>query len=117
ERLAREGFVRARVDGELVELGDTNRPVKLDKKKFHDIEAVVDRLVIDDKVRVRLGDSVETALRWGEGVMFTLHQLPEGRAGTPLPATRSQTKEGAHGVTRPTDESWIETRHSNKMCS
>ena len=59
-----------------VELADNTR-VKLDKKKFHNIEAVVDRLVIDDKIRVRLGDSVETALRWGEGVMFTLHQLPE----------------------------------------
>ena len=74
ERLAREGFVRARVDGQFVELAADTR-VKLDKKKFHTIEAVVDRLVIDDKIRVRLGDSVETALRWGEGVMFTLHQL------------------------------------------
>ena len=75
ERLAREGFVRARVDGELLELGDPNARIKLDKKKFHHIEVVVDRLVIDDKVRVRLGDSVETALRWGEGVIFTLHQF------------------------------------------
>jgi excinuclease ABC subunit A len=94
ERLAREGFVRARADGEFVELGDTNRPVKLDKKKFHNIEAVVDRLVIDDKIRVRLGDSVETALRWGNGVLLALHQLPS--------ATTSE---------------WIETLHSNKMCS
>jgi excinuclease ABC subunit A len=94
ERLAREGFVRARVDGEFFELGDTNRPVKLDKKKFHNIEAVVDRLVMDDKIRVRLGDSVETALRWGEGVLLALHQEP---------ATKS--------------EAWIETLHSNKMCS
>ena len=94
ERLAREGFVRARVDGEFVELGDTNRPVKLDKKKFHHIEAVVDRLVIDDKIRVRLGDSVETALRWGDGVILALHQLP------------------AAATTE-----WLETLHSNKMCS
>ena len=77
ERLAREGFVRVRVDGEIAELGENVARIKLDKKKFHNIEAVVDRLVMDDKVRVRLGDSVETALRWGEGVMFTLHQLPE----------------------------------------
>jgi excinuclease ABC subunit A len=76
ERLAREGFVRARVDGQFVELAADTR-VKLDKKKFHNIEVVVDRLVIDDKIRVRLGDSVETALRWGEGVMFTLHQWSE----------------------------------------
>jgi excinuclease ABC subunit A len=140
ERLAREGFVRARVDGEFVELAADTR-VKLDKKRFHTIEAVVDRLVIDNKIRVRLGDSVETALRWGEGVMFTLHQTPEGRAGSPLPAaggasvpaSRIQRDEisqkrlvsslappsvgGAHGVTRPTNDEWIETLHSNKMCS
>ena len=116
ERLAREGFVRARVDGEFVEL-EANTRVKLDKKKFHTIEAVVDRLVIDQKIRVRLGDSVETALRWGEGVMFTLHQLPEGRAGSPLPAARLKTNDGAHGVTRPTGDKWTETLHSNKMCS
>jgi excinuclease ABC subunit A len=116
ERLAREGFVRARVDGEFVELAADTR-VKLDKKKFHNIEVVVDRLVIDSKIRVRLGDSVETALRWGEGVMFALHQSPEGRAGSPLPAARAQTNAGAVGTPRPTDDEWIETLHSNKMCS
>ena len=95
ERLAREGFVRVRVDGELLELGDENKRIKLDKKKFHNIEAVVDRLVIDDKIRVRLGDSVQTALRLGEGVMFTLHQPPMATDAT----------------------QWTETLHSNKMCS
>ena len=95
ERLAREGFVRVRVDGELLELGDENKRIKLDKKKFHNIEAVVDRLVIDDKIRVRLGDSAQTALRLGEGVMFTLHQPPMATDAT----------------------QWTETLHSNKMCS
>src|SRR5216684_3193414 len=75
ERLAREGFVRARVDGELIELANGVR-VKLDAKARHTIEAVVDRLVIDEKIRVRLSDSVETALKWGEGVLLTLHQPP-----------------------------------------
>ena len=111
ERLAREGFVRARVDGQMIELGENVARVKLDKKKFHNIEVVVDRLVIDDKIRVRLGDSAETALRWGEGVMFTLHQLPEGAGSVP-----SKAKAGATPVTPPASE-WIETLHSNKMCS
>jgi excinuclease ABC subunit A len=93
ERLAREGFVRARVDGELLELANGVR-VKLDPKERHTIEAVVDRLVIDEKVRVRLSDSVETALRWGQGVLRTLHQLPGG-----------------------TDPAWIETLHSNRNLS
>src|SRR5580658_2617893 len=105
ERLAREGFVRVRVDGGMHELGEDAARVKLDKKKFHDIEAVVDRLVIDEKIRVRLGDSTETALRWGEGVMFTLHQPPDG---TPAKAAEGQ---------KLTADGWIETLHSNKMCS
>jgi excinuclease ABC subunit A len=111
ERLAREGFVRARVDGELVELAADTR-IKLDKKKFHTIEAVVDRLVIDDKIRVRLSDSVETALRWGEGVMFTLHQEPEKSA---VSSKSSAAKTTDHQLL--TADSWIETLHSNKMCS
>ncbi|MGA2853514.1 MAG: excinuclease ABC subunit UvrA [Verrucomicrobiota bacterium] len=111
ERLAREGFVRARVDGKFVELAADTR-VKLDKKKFHTIEAVVDRLVIDDKIRVRLGDSVETALRWCEGVMFTLHQLPDKSA---VSSQLSAAKTTDHGLL--TTDSWIETLHSNKMCS
>src|SRR5437764_5565684 len=79
QRLSCEGFVRARVDGKLVELSEGAR-IKLDPKTRHTIEAVVDRLVIDEKIRVRLSDSVETALRWGEGVMVTLHQPPEGES-------------------------------------
>src|SRR6185369_10458140 len=77
ERLAREGFVRARIDGDFVEL-EANVRVKLDPKARHQIDVIVDRLVIDEKVRVRLSDSVETALRWGEGVVVTLHQEPDG---------------------------------------
>ena len=107
ERLAREGFVRARVDGEFVELAADSR-VKLDKKKFHNIEVVVDRLVMDDKIRVRLGDSVETALRWGEGVMFALHNS-SGRADLPVSQGDQQVA--------PTKMTWTETLHSNKMCS
>jgi len=117
ERLAREGFVRARVDGAFVELAADTR-VKLDKKKFHNIEAVVDRLVIDSKIRVRLGDSVETALRWGEGVMFALHQLPEE---SKVQSSKSKVIEPAANpqpaVRGPQPDVWIETLHSNKMCS
>src|SRR5271168_4287379 len=76
ERLAREGFVRARVDGELIELSSNVR-VKLDPKQRHSIDAIVDRLVIDEKIRVRLGDSVETALKWGDGRLALLQQPGE----------------------------------------
>jgi excinuclease ABC subunit A len=72
-KLAREGFVRARVDREFIDLGAL-ADLKIDPKKPHQIEVVVDRLVIDDKIRVRLGDSVETALLWGEGRLLLMHQ-------------------------------------------
>src|SRR5665213_256736 len=117
ERLAREGFVRVRVDGEIAELGENIARIKLDKKKFHNIEAVVDRLVIDDKIRVRLGDSVQTALRWGEGVMFTLHQLPEE---SKVQSPKSKVAEAAPAqseIGNRKSEIWTETLHSNKMCS
>jgi len=75
ERLAREGFVRARIDGEMVELA-ANARIKLDPKAVHSIDAVVDRLVVEDKIRARLSDSVETALKWGGDTLLALHQPP-----------------------------------------
>lgn len=80
ERLAREGFVRARIDGQIMELAANTR-IKLDPKEKHQIDVVVDRLVIDDKIRVRLGDSVETALKWGNGALTTMSQ-PAGSDAT-----------------------------------
>ncbi|MBN1258026.1 MAG: excinuclease ABC subunit UvrA, partial [Planctomycetes bacterium] len=62
----REGFVRLRVDGELVEASALK--VVPNKNRKHTIEAVVDRIVMKDGVQSRLNDSVETALRLGEGL-------------------------------------------------
>jgi excinuclease ABC subunit A len=64
EKLKREGFVRARVDGEIVEL-DRPEPIRLKKSQRHTIAAVVDRLVVREGIRTRLTDSIETALNWG----------------------------------------------------
>jgi len=70
----REGFVRVRVDGQI---HDVKSPPKLNKNKKHDIEAVVDRLIIKETVRIRLADSVETALKLGEGIVLILIQKPQ----------------------------------------
>ena len=75
EKLRREGFVRARIDGEITDLG-TESKIRLDKKRRHVIEAVVDRLVLKPGARQRLADSVETALRWGEGNLIASVQPP-----------------------------------------
>lgn len=66
EQMAREGFVRARVDGVMVEV--TNPP-ELDKNKKHTIEVVVDRLEVRPDLESRLSDSLETALRVGDGLV------------------------------------------------
>ncbi len=116
ERLQREGFVRARVDGELVELGNPEVRVKLDARQAHTIEAVVDRLVMDEKVRVRLQDSVETALRWGEGVMVTLHQPTAAESEVASTRASRLTPHTSH-QTLPQADDWIETLHSNRMYS
>src|SRR5436309_6573091 len=75
EKLRREGFVRARIDGEIVELGRPE-PIRLKKTESHTIEAVVDRLIVRDGVRVRLADSIDTALKWGGNRVIVLRQQP-----------------------------------------
>jgi excinuclease ABC subunit A len=126
ERLSREGFVRARVDGNLLEVANGVR-VKLDPRQRHTIEAVVDRLVIDEKIRVRLSDSVETALKWGEGVLQTLHQLPAEkpcdsgetviRVENGKPPTDGAASNGTAAAKLGSTPGWIETLHSNRNLS
>src|SRR5436309_12307811 len=60
----KSGFVRVRVDGILYEIGET---IPMDKNKKHDIQVVVDRIVVGPEQRTRLVDSVETAARLGGG--------------------------------------------------
>jgi excinuclease ABC subunit A len=66
ETVRKQGFIRAYVDGELVELAD---PPKLNRRQNHDISVVVDRLAVRADDRGRLTDSVETALKLAEGVV------------------------------------------------
>jgi len=68
-KLARKGFVRARVDGEIIEL---DSPPILEKYKQHTIEVVIDRIVLKPNIRKRLADSVELALSEGEGLCTVL---------------------------------------------
>ncbi len=79
-KIRKDGFVRARIDGQIVELSDD---LKLPAKtKRHDIEAVVDRLICGKLERSRLNDSVETALRLGGGnLVLLVEDLSAGTAG------------------------------------
>jgi len=75
EKIKREGFVRVRIDGEVLELARPE-PIRLSKTQRHTIEIVVDRLVIREGVRTRLADSVDTALLWGRNRMIVSRQPP-----------------------------------------
>ncbi|MEX2189697.1 MAG: excinuclease ABC subunit UvrA [Bacteroidota bacterium] len=67
EQIAKDGFVRVRIDGETKEIAPG---LKADRYKIHNIEIVVDRVVIKPEMRSRIADSVETALRFGGGVLI-----------------------------------------------
>ena len=75
-RIQREGFVRARIDGEIY---DIKSPPPLRKTKPHSIEAVVDRLLIKPNLQARLSESVEAALRLSEGLVIITHETNRGR--------------------------------------
>ncbi len=66
ELLRQDGYVRVRIDGETFELQDD---IVLDRKKKHDIDVYIDRLSVREKIKTRLTDSVETALKLAEGML------------------------------------------------
>ncbi len=73
EHIRKEGYIRVRIDGEIM---DANDEINLEKNKKHTIEVVVDRLVIRDEIRQRLAESMEAALKLGEGVAYV--QIVDG---------------------------------------
>ncbi len=77
EEVAKEGFARVRVDGEVKELREK---IALDKKRKHTIEVVVDRLVIKPDIRKRLTDSIETTLRLSTGIVTVLRAAQDDRS-------------------------------------
>ena len=64
EEIKKQGFVRVRIDGEMMELTDD---ISLEKNKKHSIDVVVDRLIVKEGIISRLTDSIETALKLGDG--------------------------------------------------
>ena len=71
EEIRKKGFVKARVDGEIIEL---KPKYQVDRYKIHDIEIVVDRLPVTDAMKVRLGDSIAQCLKMGKDLLFVLEE-------------------------------------------
>src|SRR6202048_628115 len=91
EKIKREGFVRVRIDGEILELARPE-PIRLARTQRHTIEIVVDRLVIREGVRTRRADSVDTGLMWGKNRIIVSRQGPD-------------------------DSSWDDTPYSTHFCN
>ncbi len=66
EQIRKQGYVKVRIDGEIK---DITAKMQVDRYKIHDIEIVVDRLIIDEKDHKRLLDSIQTAMRLGKGII------------------------------------------------
>ncbi len=75
ERICKDGFVRARVDGEIADAAD---PPDLAQSKNHTIEAVVDRIILKEGIRPRLHESIELALKHGNGSCIVSRQRQDG---------------------------------------
>ncbi len=75
--LIKQGFVRARVDGNVVPLSDN---LQLDRQMRHNIEVVIDRLTVNATVRTRLAEAVELALKMGEGSLIVSPQAEDGKS-------------------------------------
>ncbi|MGI9455520.1 MAG: excinuclease ABC subunit UvrA [Aeoliella sp.] len=94
EDLQKQGFVRARVDGEIVQLSEDH---SLDRQMRHDIEVVIDRLTAGPSVRGRLGEAVDTALKLGGGNLIVAVDQDE------TPSKKKSTKRSRAGL-RPGDK-------------
>lgn len=74
EQIAKQGFVKVRIDGEITEI---SKGMKLDRYKTHDIEIVVDRIRVKPEENERLRQSIQTAIKHGGGVLMILSQTDE----------------------------------------
>lgn len=84
ERIARNGFVRARIDGEVLDIAEATA---LDARKSHTIEAIVDRIVLKDGISPRLRESIELACRESDGTCIISHEA-DGTWNAKLYSTR-----------------------------
>ena len=110
EEIGRDGFIRVRIDGEVVEL---RKGLQADRYKVHNIEIVVDRLVVRAEARSRIADSVEVALRFGNGVMI---MSPEPGLQEPAASSPGKKKRKAAGNDAPAVETMFSRHLACPVC-
>ncbi|MCI0491381.1 MAG: excinuclease ABC subunit UvrA [Planctomycetes bacterium] len=115
EAIQKAGFVRARIDGSSYPLEDAPPLVP---QKMHDIEAVVDRVVIRQGIEARLAESVRLATRHGDGVVMIVYQTPEAKAANQDSTKKPNGK--TNGTPAISGEGWEErllnTRYACPRC-
>ncbi len=101
-RARKEGYVRVKVDGKVYDLA---QEITLDKKRKHNISVIVDRLIVKPEIKSRLTDSIETALKLGEGIIIvsrdgapTSHGAGKRKTAGKRKAGGKRTTQGTRGV-------------------
>ncbi len=105
EEIRRQGFVRVRVDGQVMTV-DEALQLQLDRYKQHWIDIVVDRIVVKSEIRSRLHDSVETALKAGQGIVIVqlVDGTGDGQTQSPVPSPRPKNSSRVPRPTSPNNE-------------
>src|SRR5207344_1638037 len=106
EDIRKKGYLKVRIDGEVKDLVPK---MQVDRYKIHDIEVVVDRMELDEKMRLRLSQSVQKSLQVGKDLMFLL--VEKG----PEPSLKKQVKAAAKGEDSP-EGSWVVQYSRQLMC-
>ena len=123
ESMVRQGFIRARADGQVIDLRELSKTkegspftTKVQRYQAHNIEAVVDRVVIkqgDDAARQRLADSIELSLKLAEGLVIistesSEFRVPSSESGTAEPSSTRNSEPGTR------NSKWSDTLYSEK---
>ena len=109
---ARQGYARVRVDGEVLDLGDASEIERLDRYVNHDIEVIVDRLVMRPDIEQRLTESVEAALGLADGHVW-VHLVPRPGAGSEAEAPSEMLTFSQHLYSPTTGRSFEELAPRN----
>ncbi|MEM9186709.1 MAG: excinuclease ABC subunit UvrA [Planctomycetota bacterium] len=113
ERARKAGFVRVRIDGVTYPIEDAPSP---QPSKAHDIEAVIDRVVLRDGIEARLAESVRLALKHGDGVLRAVYQTPEEKAKHNGAGARGNGSGAAYNAQNGWTERLFNTRYACPDC-
>ncbi len=108
EEIVKDGFLRVRVDGVVKEI---DKGMQADRYKVHNIEIVVDRIVVKKESRSRVADSVEVALRFGGGIVIVNVDRGNGSSGSPKTLTKSLSKKKAPITPKQSGEDILFSKH------